>query len=405
MKRILISSMLVGIMTCSALAFSDVPNDHWAKNRIETLTENGIIAGYDDDTFRPGGVITRAEFYALFARTVMPDEIESQSSGSWWQPFYNAVRGVYTIPESMNNDEAMNSPITRYEMADLVSVSGFTTGYFPHLEAFNFSDLTEEQEYSVIMSVYKGLLTGYEDGTFRPDKNLTRAEASTVISRLMKQQSTGGRIVAANGNTRILVTQIDNIATLQSFDVLTGDTLDSHTDLDATSHMSYEEYEIYAVINYNSKFFWGKAGLFSFDANGMIEQLINRVVIDYSYDSQDNSYVIVTHDSNEKWYYHANGLTLPYGNQIMKFSTDGTETFLLKIEPAHVIWITKVTSEQGQVSFVGQYVMGHGDESKAQYALEAGKLRVLSISSSSYRFPTVAEEQQYLDSLGIGVGS
>ena len=111
-------------------AFTDVEDDRWSNTAISTLTNGGFLKGYGDGTFRPGAPITRAEFTAIASRL---DEM----------------------------------------------IDGAT---------HNFTDLTGHWAESYIANaVAKGWITGYEDNTFRPDQIITRAEAVTIVNRMLNR--------------------------------------------------------------------------------------------------------------------------------------------------------------------------------------------------------------------------
>jgi len=113
----------------STNGFDDVAEDAWYNEAVSTLANMGIILGYEDNTFRPARTITRAEFATIAAR------------------FVEAYTG-------------------------------------PNL----FVDTEEHwgQEY-ISRAANKGWILGYEDGTFRPERNITRAEAMAMINRVLKR--------------------------------------------------------------------------------------------------------------------------------------------------------------------------------------------------------------------------
>ena len=106
--------------------YSDVSADDWYNNAVSTLTNAGILDGYEDGTFRPNGNITRAEFATITSR------------------FFEAT----------------------YDGEDL----------FPDIDGHWAKDYINE-------SANAGIVNGYEDGTFRPQKLITRAEAMTMVNR------------------------------------------------------------------------------------------------------------------------------------------------------------------------------------------------------------------------------
>lgn len=108
--------------------FSDVESADWFNNAISTAASAGIVNGYEDGTFRPNNAITRAEFAAIASRFA-------------------------------------NVPYDGEEM---------------------FSDIADHwAKDNINEAAIVGWINGYEDGTFRPNKNITRAEAMTLINRVL----------------------------------------------------------------------------------------------------------------------------------------------------------------------------------------------------------------------------
>lgn len=73
MKNLLKSILSVAVlclMTAPAFAFPDVSNDYWAAPQIKLLSEQGVIVGYPDGTFKPDANVTRAEFAAMAIRAL-----------------------------------------------------------------------------------------------------------------------------------------------------------------------------------------------------------------------------------------------------------------------------------------------------------------------------------------------
>lgn len=110
--------------------FPDVAKDRWSATEIEYMAENGVIVGYPDETFKPTRNLTRGEFSALIRRFAGISEIAKTS------PFTDLGEGYWG-----------------YE--DVLAMLG------------------------------AGLMSGYDDGSFRPEDPISRAEVMTVINRLL----------------------------------------------------------------------------------------------------------------------------------------------------------------------------------------------------------------------------
>lgn len=195
-KKFLI--LLICLCSCIPMfvfanSFGDLASDHWAFEYINNLTNDGIINGYpEDNTFRPENTISRAEFLKLVIAASLPEGVsidEIPMAIDHWAGRYLYVAETYGIIQRDDITlENINEPITRVEMALMVSKSDVILK-FSDLNTENpilFSDydkLNSEEVRWLTHSVNKGYLTGYPDNTFGPEKNMTRAEAATVIYR------------------------------------------------------------------------------------------------------------------------------------------------------------------------------------------------------------------------------
>ena len=111
--------------------FTDVISSNWFNNAVSTLTNAGIVKGYEDGTFRPNEPITRAEFAALVAR------------------FSEAAEQMTTDFVDVNKDHWAFAEIAKAESL--------------------------------------GWIKGYPDSTFKPNQNITRAEAMTLTNRVLER--------------------------------------------------------------------------------------------------------------------------------------------------------------------------------------------------------------------------
>ncbi len=94
--------------------FSDVYGDEWFAQLVDFAAEKKIIQGYDDGTFRPNNTINFAEASKIIALLHLPNDIENQTNGEWWQKYRDAFE---------KNHVSVYSPdhlVTRGEMADFL---------------------------------------------------------------------------------------------------------------------------------------------------------------------------------------------------------------------------------------------------------------------------------------------
>lgn len=146
------------------------------------------MTGYADGTFRPGNSITRAEAASIIARTFSQSAVTSGAAyadvaaGHWAANAIAQVTRSGIMKGYGDGSFKPNQTITRAEMATMLSrlIPGAQGN------AASFSDVAGHWAQAAIeMMSQAGIITGYEDGTFRPNQTLTRAEAVTIVNRAL----------------------------------------------------------------------------------------------------------------------------------------------------------------------------------------------------------------------------
>ena len=172
----------------------------WKRAEIEKVEEpeeikgedhKTYIFGYPDGTVRPNGSITRAEAAAMLARLLNIEAIGSaakpnftDTESSWYNKAINAVvfRGIMKgYPDGRFRP---NAPITRAEFTQMIStIDNKPYGIAP------FADVPGHWAERAIGSEYQAKrITGYPDGLFRPDANITRAEAAVILNKIFERK-------------------------------------------------------------------------------------------------------------------------------------------------------------------------------------------------------------------------
>ncbi|MEJ8786885.1 S-layer homology domain-containing protein, partial [Peptoniphilus sp. HCN-40583] len=156
------------------------------KPKHETAIHKLYIYGYEDNTFRPEGNMTRAEAAAMIARLqgldlsnkARPGFIDVRSG--WYNAVVNAVVNAGYMKGYPDGTFRPNDKITRAEFAQMIkAIDKANTGMAP------FADAKGHWAEAAINQAYGNKrITGYPDGTFRPNNNITRAEAVTVFNKL-----------------------------------------------------------------------------------------------------------------------------------------------------------------------------------------------------------------------------
>lgn len=190
---ITITAVLAASMAMSVTAFG-APTDiqgHWAQNTINKWVDKGDISGYPDGTFRPNNMITRAEFVVLVNNAMGYSKSGyayfSDVPNHYWGK--NAIQtGVAAGYISGDGDGTFrpNDPVTRQEAAAMISrILGLKQN---DSRAYRYTDSYAISNWAkgVVGAVSEaGIMAGYPDGSFGPNKVLTRAEAVLALDKTM----------------------------------------------------------------------------------------------------------------------------------------------------------------------------------------------------------------------------
>lgn len=150
------------------------------------------VYGYPDGTVRPNGTITRAEVTTIFYRLLISarrDEIFTSensfrdvNSSMWYNKAASSMAAGGYIQGYADGTFGANKPITRAEFVCLAArFATKTTGFASYTDVDNGHWAAR----SIAICASNGWVQGYEDGTFRPDQPITRAEAMTIINRML----------------------------------------------------------------------------------------------------------------------------------------------------------------------------------------------------------------------------
>ena len=171
----------------------DIAN-HWAEKFITELVAIGAVNGYLDGTFKPDNSITRAEFATMMVKGFKLEpgngKVFSDTGGHWAKDSIKtaAAHGIVS-----GYDETSFGPddlITREQMAVMISKAAHLSGR----EGKTFADsnhIAHWAKAAVAAASGKNIISGYPDNSLRPRAHATRAEAVTVIVKVLNL--TGGR--------------------------------------------------------------------------------------------------------------------------------------------------------------------------------------------------------------------
>lgn len=168
------------------------------------------IVGYEDGTVRPENNITRAEVATIFFRLLTEESREAYysevnaftdvSDGDWYNNAISTLVNADIITGYTDGSFRPDAYITRAELAAIASRFDDISGGETRL-----TDIDGHWAEELISSAYnKGWVDGYPDGSFRPDQNITRAEVMTLVNRVLE------RAVDQDGMLDDMVTWSDN---------------------------------------------------------------------------------------------------------------------------------------------------------------------------------------------------
>ena len=192
--------------------FKDVKKSYWAYDYICEMSNRGVLSGYPNGYFYPDNYVTRGEFAKIITvasnNNIRNTEISSfydVSVDDWYSPYIEASK--YYLTGFNENDKMMyypNSNALREDIAvALVKLKGYdTTGFDLSILKAMFTDwqsISSDAQKYVAVAVEKGLISGYDDNTFRGQSPITRAEAATLLWRAY-QYGNGNKVTTDSIN-------------------------------------------------------------------------------------------------------------------------------------------------------------------------------------------------------------
>lgn len=208
MKKKVIATILAvtTFISCTSVVLADYPDvssDAWYYSYVNDISELKGFSGYEDGTFRPEGMITQEEFLKTVMCLIDGEQpalenytptYESWDSywDAWAQPYLTRALELGIVTESDKMFTYSGIPCTRGNMAKIITRAVEYLKEEPVQDTSvaqgkikEFASIEEEYKPYILQAYAKGILNGYEDGTFRYDGFLTRAEASAVIMRMI----------------------------------------------------------------------------------------------------------------------------------------------------------------------------------------------------------------------------
>ena len=170
--------------------FNDISSSDWFSAGVQTAYELGLMSGEADKKFNPKGNLTIAQTIAIASRLHSIYNTGSLSAvpktDVWYEGVVQYAKDNNIIKDGDFSKSDMNKPATRGQVAYILSKS------LPQSELENinndlkFKDVSGKYEDSINLLAKSGVVAGKSEGKFKPNDKVTRAEASVIISRLVK---------------------------------------------------------------------------------------------------------------------------------------------------------------------------------------------------------------------------
>lgn len=231
MKKLVLAVLAITMtVTMAHAAYFTDTRGHWAEETINSLADKGVVNGVSADTFMPDGIVTRAQYLKMIMEATGLDtaayregECLEARSTDWYAPYLQSALDSGIIPHAMiagfrervdykvDGDGktteskvvysgAFNGdlPITREEMAVITEFcwqytrtvkTNVETKTDDVIEFADQSGISAWAETSVRLAAANGFIEGMDDGSFLPADNATRAQAATIVLRVINKET------------------------------------------------------------------------------------------------------------------------------------------------------------------------------------------------------------------------
>ncbi len=181
-----------GNKTEGAVIFSDLEGAEWVYDAVNFLSQRDIINGVGENCFNPNGNVTREETVKMLVLAYNLENTDGEDiafsdveSGAWYESYLNIAVKNMLINGISDGVFGAGLPITRQDFAVII----YRASKMELNTTEQFSDAALVSDYAkdaVNALKSNGILSGYEDGSFRPDAFITRAEAAQILYNVLK---------------------------------------------------------------------------------------------------------------------------------------------------------------------------------------------------------------------------
>ena len=191
-----IPTPLINNKTSEILAkFSDMTVSHWASPYIAVIVEKHVFNGYEDGEFKPEQGITREEvavslvralgLQARLGNTTQTSFADNSEIGEWAEASVALLVEMGLLNGYQDDTFRPQNVITREEFAVIVSRAVTKPAASTELTFSDKASISVWAEEGIKKTYAAGIVKGYDDNTFRPKNNVTRAEVATMLYNFM----------------------------------------------------------------------------------------------------------------------------------------------------------------------------------------------------------------------------
>jgi hypothetical protein len=175
--------------TLRATQFTDVPGGHPHAESIAAIDRSGVSTGYADRTFRPDQQVTRGQMASFLVRALdLPPGTATFSDVPSTHTHRAAIAALATAGITAGFTDGTfrpDEPVARGQMASFLAAAIDLDA--PVLTQAPFSDVGLDHPHggAIAAVLQAGIASGFEDGTFRPEQGVTRAQMATFLARAL----------------------------------------------------------------------------------------------------------------------------------------------------------------------------------------------------------------------------
>ena len=221
MKKILSATLALAMMLsmttfASAAPLSDVKGS-WCEEYVSDLVGRGIVSGYSDGTYKAGTPVTRGAIAKMVFMSMQDagstikgytkNDPFQDMKGNWAESYVVPLTQIGVIvPSEYDSKFSAGTPMSRLETAKTLTrvyLHAHTDESLPKNVTLDFTDagnISAADAPYIAFAVEKGIINGYEDGSFKPASNINRGTAAAMVSRFLGKVGTITDTVMGEGS-------------------------------------------------------------------------------------------------------------------------------------------------------------------------------------------------------------